>query len=214
MITKKKAFTILVQQHCCHLKGDTSSCFIHFIAPLTSSFLFISFLGMISLQKIFHFCQPPPQKRLHCLRTTLSTNNGTFSHLYHWPCLLEGNSWVLSKEDWFDFGHYLLIDKTSAGALLIPWGKVCKMEDMFLPNDIDATHTRSNSTNVCVESTQSLYLVSFSISNHSLRTPITKDCTSLPESLKSVFRLGLGSLCCSVMDSLTTLFSCFAPLKK
>lgn len=80
------------------------------------------------------------------------------------------------------------------------------MEDMFLPNDIDATHTRSNSTNVCVESTQSLYLVSFSISNHSLRTPITKDCTGLPESLKSVFRLGLGSLCCSVMDSLTALF--------
>lgn len=122
------------------------------------------------------------QRRLHSLRTTLSTNNGSSSHLYHWPCLLEGNSWVLSEKDWFDFNHYLLIDKTSAGALLIPRGKVLKMEDMFLPNDIDATYTRSNSTNVCVESTQSLYLVSFSIAKHSLRTPITKDCTGQPES--------------------------------
>lgn len=167
---------------------------------------------MISLQKIFHFLYPPQKRRLNSLRTTLSTNNGTSSHSYHWPCLLEGNSWVHSEEDWFDFGYYLLIDKTSAGALLIPRGKVWKMEDMFLPNDIDATHTRSNSTNVCVESTQSLYLVSFSIPNHSLRTPITKDCTSPPESLKSVFRLGLGSLCCSVMDRLAPHQTLFSPL--
>lgn len=61
-------------------------------------------------------------------------------------------------------------------------GEVLKMEDMFLPNDIDATHTGSNSANVSVESTQSLYLVSFSIPKHSLRTPITKDCTGQPES--------------------------------
>lgn len=157
---------------CCHLKGNTSSCFLHITAPLTSSFLFISFLGLISLQKIFQFFfANPPKRRLDSLRTTLSTNNGISSHLYHWPCLLEGNSWVFSEEDWFDFGYYLLIDKTSAGALLIPRGKVWKMEDMFLPNDIDATHTRSNSTNVCVESTQSLYLVSFSIPNHKPADP-------------------------------------------
>lgn len=167
MPSKKRHFNMLPPLHC--------------TLNLMVSFYFILWRWYF-LQKTFHFFPTIPQRRLHSLSTTLSTNNGSSFHLYHWPCLLEGNSWVLSEEDWFDLSHYLLIDKTSAGALLIPPGEVLKMEDMFLPNDIDATHTRSNSTNVCVESTQSLYLVSFSISKHSLWTPITKDCTSQPQS--------------------------------
>lgn len=143
----------------------------HHCSPhLKLSFYFIFRVDFFA-ENLPVFFANPPKRRLDSLRTTLSTNNGISSHLYHWPCLLEGNSWVFSEEDWFDFGYYLLIDKTSAGALLIPRGKVWKMEDMFLPNDIDATHTRSNSTNVCVESTQSLYLVSFSIPNHKPADP-------------------------------------------
>lgn len=130
----------------------------------------------------FCFAHNPPKEVCTLWGQAYLQTMAVPSHLYHWPCLLEGSSWVLSEEDWFDFNHYLLIDKASAGALLIPWGEVLKMEDMFLPNDIDATHTRSNSTNVCAESTQSLYLVSFSIPKHSLRTPTTKDCTGQPES--------------------------------
>lgn len=173
MPSKKGHFNMLPPLHCT-LNLMVSFCFI--------LWRWYFFWRKPSFLAFFFFLPTIPQRRLHSLRTTLSTNNGSSFHLYHWPCLLEGNSWVLSEEDWFDFNHYLLIDKTSAGALLIPRGEVLKMEDMFLPNDIDATHTRSNSTNVCVESTQSLYLVSFSIPKHSLRTPITKDCTGQPES--------------------------------
>lgn len=105
------------------------------------------------------------------LRVTGTRLICTTCHVLPW-C----NSWVLSEKDWFDFGHYLLIDKRSVGALLIPQGVVLKMEDMFFPTDIDAIQPRSKSTNVCVESTQSWCLVSSLCPGHSLRSPITKEC--------------------------------------
>ncbi|MEQ2186327.1 hypothetical protein GOODEAATRI_027466 [Goodea atripinnis] len=59
-------------------------------------------------------------------------------------------------------------------------GVVCKMEDMFLPTDIDAMQPRSKGANVCVESTQSCGLVSSPCPGHSLRSPITKECAQKP----------------------------------
>lgn len=113
---------------------------------------------------------------------TLSAGKGTLANFYNCPYLT-----VVQQLN--AFGGRLIwlwplrFDRSSALQVLFPSLKAWfwRWRTCFLPNDIDAIHPRSNSTNACVANTQSLCRVS-SCPDRSLRSPITRTVTPSHES--------------------------------